>query len=45
VPAGASYVVENKIPAAQMHKLRRQLPRLTRGKKVLESEFSRYRAS
>jgi hypothetical protein len=28
-----------------VHELRRQLPGLTRGEGVLESEFSRYRAS
>ena len=38
-------LVEGEIPAAQVHELRRQLPGLTRGEGVLESEFSRYRAS
>jgi ribosomal protection tetracycline resistance protein len=42
---GASCTVEGEIPAAQVHALRRQLPGLTRGEGVLESEFSRYRAS
>jgi ribosomal protection tetracycline resistance protein len=42
---GAACVVEGEIPAAQVHELRRQLPGLTRGEGVLESEFSRYRAS
>ena len=45
VLAGAACVVEGEIPAAQVHELRRQLPGLTRGEGVLESEFSRYRAS
>ena len=43
--AAAGCVVEGEIPAAQVHELRRQLPGLTRGEGVLESEFSRYRAS
>ena len=42
---GAACVVEGEIPAARVHELRRQLPGLTRGEGVLESEFSRYRAS
>jgi ribosomal protection tetracycline resistance protein len=42
---GSACVVEGEIPAAQVHVLRRQLPGLTRGEGVLESEFSRYRAS
>jgi ribosomal protection tetracycline resistance protein len=45
VLAGAVCVVEGEIPAARVHELRRQLPGLTRGEGVLETEFSRYRAS
>jgi ribosomal protection tetracycline resistance protein len=45
VLAGAVCVVEGEIPAARVHELRRQLPGLTSGEGVLESEFSRYRAS
>jgi ribosomal protection tetracycline resistance protein len=41
----AACVVEGEIPAAQVHELRRQLPGLTSGEGVLESEFCRYRAS
>ena len=42
---GAACVIEGEIPAARVHELRRQLPGLTRGEGVLESEFSRYAAS
>ena len=34
--------IEGEIPAARVHELRRQLPALTRGEGVLESEFARY---
>jgi ribosomal protection tetracycline resistance protein len=39
---GPSYVLEGDIPAAQVHKLERRLPSLTRGEGVLESEFDHY---
>jgi ribosomal protection tetracycline resistance protein len=39
---GQSCVVAGEIPADQVHQLRRQLPPLTRGEGVLESEFARY---
>ncbi|KJK43670.1 hypothetical protein UK23_32380 [Lentzea aerocolonigenes] len=44
VPAqrGAVCVVEGDIPAAQVHALGQQLPGLTRGEGVLESEFDHY---
>ena len=43
VLAGVACVVEGEIPAAQVHDRRRQLPGLTRGEGVLESDFARYR--
>ena len=44
VPAisGAVCVVEGEVPAARVHELQQQLPALTRGEGVLESEFARY---
>jgi ribosomal protection tetracycline resistance protein len=42
---GHDCVIEGEIPAAQVHALRRELPGLTRGEGVVETEFSRYRAS
>ena len=39
---GAACVIEGEIPAAQVHALRQQLPALTRGEGLLESEFDRY---
>ncbi|MEV7850874.1 translation factor GTPase family protein [Streptomyces sp. NPDC088183] len=41
---GSVGVLEGEIPAARVHGLQRQLPGLTRGEGVLESEFDRYRA-
>jgi ribosomal protection tetracycline resistance protein len=40
---GSAFAVGGEIPAAQVHGLRRQLPALTRGEGVLDSEFERYR--
>ncbi|HEX8006575.1 MAG TPA: GTP-binding protein, partial [Trebonia sp.] len=40
---GASAQLEGEIPAARVHRLHQELPSLTRGEGVLESEFSRYR--
>jgi ribosomal protection tetracycline resistance protein len=37
-----SYLVEGEIPAANVHRLRQQLPALTRGEGVLESAFDHY---
>jgi ribosomal protection tetracycline resistance protein len=39
---GSSSTIEGDIPAARVHELRLQLPGLTRGEGVLESEFGRY---
>ena len=39
---GSSCVVEGDITAARVHELRHQLPGLTRGEGMLESEFARY---
>jgi ribosomal protection tetracycline resistance protein len=39
---GSSCTLEGDIPAARVHELRLELPRLTRGEGVLESEFDRY---
>jgi ribosomal protection tetracycline resistance protein len=39
---GPSCTLEGDIPAAHVHGLRQQLPALTRGEGVLESEFDRY---
>jgi ribosomal protection tetracycline resistance protein len=39
---GSSCVVEGVVPAARVHEVRRQLPALTRGEGVLESDFDRY---
>ncbi|MFB6988554.1 GTP-binding protein [Streptomyces sp. NPDC056304] len=41
---GAACVLEGEIPAARIHELQQQLPALTRGEGVLESDFDRYRA-
>ncbi|MGW0698468.1 GTP-binding protein [Streptomyces sp. NPDC002867] len=40
---GSSYVIEGELPAASVHGVERQLPRLTSGEGVLESSFARYR--
>jgi len=40
---GQSCVVAGEIPAGRVHQLRQQLPPLTRGAGVLESEFARYK--
>ncbi len=40
--AGETGVVAGEIPAGQVHDLQQQLPALTRGEGVLESEFARY---
>ena len=37
-------MIEGKIPAAEVHELRQELPGLTRGEGVLESSFDRYEA-
>ena len=39
---GSSYVLEGEIPAARVHVLQQQLPALTRGEGVLESDFDCY---
>ena len=39
---GASCTLEGDVPAARVHELRHQLPALTRGEGVLESEFLGY---
>ncbi|MFB8035224.1 GTP-binding protein [Streptomyces sp. NPDC056004] len=41
---GSLCVLEGEIPAARVHELQQQLPALTRGEGVLESEFASYRA-
>jgi ribosomal protection tetracycline resistance protein len=41
---GSSGLLEGEIPAARVSELERQLPGLTRGQGVLDSEFGRYRA-
>lgn len=41
---GSRCVLEGEIPAARVHELQQQLPSLTRGEGVLESDFDRYRA-
>jgi ribosomal protection tetracycline resistance protein len=41
----SSFTLEGDIPAASVHELRLELPRLTRGEGVLESGFDRYEAS
>ncbi|WP_328862567.1 translation factor GTPase family protein [Streptomyces sp. NBC_00306] len=40
VPRGMSYVLEGEIPAASVHALQQQLPALSRGEGVLETEFA-----
>ena len=40
--AGPAWVLEGEIAAARVHDLQQQLPGLTRGEGVLESEFARY---
>ena len=42
-PRPGAYVIAGTIPAAQVHRLTRELPGLTQGEGVLESEFSHYR--
>ena len=42
VPRGLSYVLEGEIPAASVHALQQQLPALSRGEGVLETEFARH---
>jgi ribosomal protection tetracycline resistance protein len=39
---GLTCTVEGDVPAARVHELRLELPRLTRGEAVLESAFDRY---
>jgi ribosomal protection tetracycline resistance protein len=39
---GALCTLEGEIPAGRVHQLQRELPALTRGEGVLESEFGRY---
>lgn len=41
---GSLCVLEGELPAARVHELQQQLPALTRGEGVLESEFDSYRA-
>lgn len=41
---GSACVLEGGIPAARVHELQQQLPALTRGEGVLESDFDSYRA-
>ena len=36
---GSSYVLEGEVPAARVHELQQQLPALTRGEGVLETNF------
>jgi ribosomal protection tetracycline resistance protein len=36
---GSSYVLEGEVPAARVHELQQQLPALTRGEGVLETDF------
>ncbi|MBT2365988.1 TetM/TetW/TetO/TetS family tetracycline resistance ribosomal protection protein [Streptomyces sp. ISL-10] len=43
VVKGSSYVIQGELPAAEVHGVERQLPRLTSGEGVLESSFARYR--
>ncbi|SCL33141.1 ribosomal protection tetracycline resistance protein [Micromonospora rhizosphaerae] len=40
---GTSHLVEGEVPAVRVHALEKQLPALTRGEGVLESEFDHYR--
>ncbi|TDD98208.1 elongation factor G [Jiangella asiatica] len=47
VPAGSAggdpaYQIEGEVPAASVHRLYQDLPALTRGEGVLETEFARY---
>jgi ribosomal protection tetracycline resistance protein len=35
-------VIEGEIPAAQVHRLHKELPALTSGEGVLDTSFSRY---
>ena len=39
---GSSYVLEGVIPASRMHDLQQQLPGLTHGEGVLESDLDSY---
>ncbi|MFG2626940.1 GTP-binding protein [Streptomyces sp. NPDC048473] len=41
---GAACALEGEIPAARVHELQQQLPALSRGEGVLESDFDCYRA-
>jgi ribosomal protection tetracycline resistance protein len=41
---GSSCVIEGDVAAAHVHRLRQQLPALTRGEGLLECEFDSYRA-
>ena len=42
---GQELTLSGEIPAARVHELRRQLPVLTRGEGLLETEFAGYRPS
>ena len=42
---GDELTLTGEIPAAHVHELRRQLPALTRGEGLLETEFAGYRPS
>jgi ribosomal protection tetracycline resistance protein len=41
---GTTCLIEGEIAAARVHRLHKELPALTSGEGVLETEFSRYRA-
>jgi ribosomal protection tetracycline resistance protein len=41
---GSSCVLEGEVPAYRVHELQQQLPALTRGEGLVESEFDSYRA-
>lgn len=40
---GTTYLITGEIPAGRVHRMQRQLPRLTRGEGVLSSEHETYR--
>ena len=42
-PSGTAYLLEGTIPAGCVHELQRELPPMTRGEGVLETEFDHYR--
>jgi len=42
VPRGTALTLEGEVPAARVHRLRAELPALTRGEGVLECAFDRY---